>query len=250
MDRAPERQEGLRRGLAVILAFDAAHRAMTLADLARRLGQPRATVRRALLTLMELGFVEAEGRLFRLTPGVLRLAGSYLGASGAATLLQPACDRLSAELGVACSAAVLDGAEAVMVAYATPRFQHGGGAGLRLPAFCSAVGRVLLAGLSPEAEAAFLEALEPVPVTPRTVLDKGELRARLARVRAEGHALADGEAELGFRSIAVPLRRLDGRVVAALNCGCAAAQASPEAMRAHFLPRLRAEAESLSGLLL
>lgn len=252
MERAPERQEGLRRGLAVILAFDAAHRAMTLADLARRVDQPRATVRRALLTLMEFGFVEAEGRLFRLTPGVLRLAGSYLGASAATTLLQPACDRLCAETGETCSAAVLDGTEAVMVAYASPRRWHGAGAGpgLRLPAFCSAVGRVLLAHL-PEAEReAFLGQLRPAPVTPFTVTARPALRRILDGVREAGFCLADQEAELGFRSIAVPLRRADGRVVAALNTGCAAAQATPETMRERFLPRLLAEAEALQGQLL
>jgi IclR family pca regulon transcriptional regulator len=183
---------------------------------------------------------------------VLLLAGSYLGASAASTVLQPACDRLCAELGETCSVAILDGAEAVMVAYASPRRLHaaGAGPGLRLPAYCSAVGRVLLAGLpEPETEA-FLARLKPQPITPFTVTARPALRRILAEVRAAGFALADQEAELGFRSIAVPLRRPDGRAVAALNAGCATAQASLEAMHQHFLPRLLAEAASLRGQLL
>ncbi|MBL6457074.1 helix-turn-helix domain-containing protein [Belnapia sp. T6] len=244
--------EALARGLSVMLAFDAEHPAMTLADLARQTGLPRATARRALLTLTHLGFAEAEGRLFRLTPRVLRLAGSYLGASAASTVLQPACDRLCAELGETCSAAVLDGTEAVMVAYASPRrpYTAGAGPGLRLPAFCSAVGRVLLAHL-PEAEReAFLTRLRPEPVTPFTVTAKPALRRILGEVGMAGFCLADQEAELGFRSIAVPLRRPDGRVVAALNTGCAAAQASLETMNQRFLPRLLAEAAALHGQVL
>ncbi|MDO9711614.1 IclR family transcriptional regulator domain-containing protein [Paracraurococcus lichenis] len=244
--------EALARGLSVLLAFDAGHAAMTLADVARRTGLPRATARRALLTLVHLGFAEAEGRLFRLTPQVLRLAGAYLGASAASTVLQPACDRLCAELGETCSVAILDGEDAVMIAYASPRRLHaaGAGPGLRLPAFCSAVGRVLLAHLPEAEQEAVLARLRPEPVTPFTVTAKPALRRILAEVRAAGFCLADQEAELGFRSIAVPLRRPDGRVVAALNTGCAAAQASLEAMHRHFLPRLLAEAAALRGQLL
>ncbi|WP_187830225.1 IclR family transcriptional regulator domain-containing protein [Siccirubricoccus phaeus] len=247
-----ELSEALSRGLAVMLAFQPGQPAMTLADIARRTGLARATARRALLTLTHLGFAAQEGRLFRLTPKVLLLAGAYLGASAAATVLQPECDRLCAELGVTCSVAVADGAEAVMVAYASPRRLDvaGAGPGLRLPAFCSAVGRVLLAHLPAAEQAAFLARLKPEPITPRTVTAKPALRRILDQVAAEGFCLADQEAELGFRSIAVPLRRADGKVVAALNAGCAAAQVSLEVMRQHFLPRLQAAAAGLQGQLL
>lgn len=249
-----ELSEALMRGLDVLVAMGAAPAmpgeaawGTTLADLARRVDLPRATARRALHTLVHLGYVETEGRNFRLTSRVLRLAGAYLGASAAATVLQPACERLCAELGETCSVAVLDGEDAVMVAYAAPRRLHLGamGAGLRLPAFCSAVGRVLLAGLPAAARAEFLRDLRPVAATPRTLTDKAALRVLIDAVARDGHALADGEAEVGFRSLAVPLRRLDGRVVGALNTGCAAERATPEEMRARFLPRLVAEAAAL-----
>jgi len=110
---------------------------------------PRATVRRSLLTLAHLGYVKEEGRLFSLAPRVLQLAAAYLGASHAAAILQPGCERLAAEYGETFSVAALDGDSAVMIAYATPRrmYMDAPGIGLRLPAYCSAVGRVLLAAL-------------------------------------------------------------------------------------------------------
>ncbi|MCK8783150.1 helix-turn-helix domain-containing protein [Roseomonas sp. NAR14] len=225
---------------------------MTLAELARRIDLPRATARRALLTLRHLGFVAAEGRQFRLTPRVLRLAAAYLDSSAATALLQPACESLSAELGETCSVAVLEGEEAVMIAYASPRrlYVEGAGPGLRLPAHCSAVGRVLLAALPDAERDACLRRLRPRPATPHTLTDKAALRRLLDTVRAEGHALVDQEAEMGFRSLAVPLARRDGRVVAALNTGLRVERASAEALRERCLPPLRDAAARLREHLL
>lgn len=225
---------------------------MTLADIARRVDLPRATARRALLTLQHLGYVASEGRQYRLMPRVLRLASAYLGSSAIAAILQPLCERLCAEFGETCSVAVLDGEEAVMVAYTMPRRPPLGeaGVGLRLPAFCTAIGRVLLASLPAEERRTFLRRLKPQAFTDFTVTDKRHLAALLEEVRAEGYALADQEVQLGFRSLAVPLRRHDGTVVAALNVGLHQEQASPELLRIHFLHRLRAEAEALRDLLL
>jgi IclR family pca regulon transcriptional regulator len=145
----PDFLEALARGLSVLQAFGPDRRQMTLAEVAREVDLPRATVRRALITLVELGHVETDGRLFRLTPGVLRLAAAYLGSNGASTILQPRCERLSLALGGPCSAAVLDGEEIVFVAYGQPTRMVSVTTmvGWRLPAFCTALGRVLLAGL-------------------------------------------------------------------------------------------------------
>lgn len=237
--------EALARGLAVLQAFGPERRQMTLAEAARAVDLPRATVRRALHTLVVLGHVESDGRLFRLTPQVLRLAAGYLGASGVSTVLQPLCERLAAEAGGPCSAAVLDGAEIVFVAYGRPRLMLNVSTmvGSRLPAFCTALGRVLLAH-QPETE------LHPFAVTPRTETDPARLRDLVAAARAEGHALVEQEAELGFRSLAVPLPRQDGRVVAALNIGMPMEGETGEAFRARWLPVLRREAEAAAALLL
>jgi IclR family pca regulon transcriptional regulator len=244
--------EALFRGLQIITAFGPSTQSMTLSDVARQVDLPRATVRRSLLTLAYLGYVKEEGRLFSLTPQVLQLAGAYLGASHASTILQPCCERLAAEYGDTFSVAVLDGESAVMIAYATPRrmYMDAPGIGLRLPAYCSAVGRVLLAALPDLQRESFLEQLQPQAITPRTVTDKADLRAILARVATEGFSIAEEEAEIGFRSLAVPVRRVGGAVGFALNTGMHVERRSAAAMQETYLPRLRAEAELLSKQLL
>jgi IclR family transcriptional regulator, pca regulon regulatory protein len=244
--------EALYRGLQVLKAFGPSSQAMTLSDVARHVSQPRATVRRALLTLVQLGYLKEEGRLFSLTPRVLQLAAAYLGASYASTLLQPCCERLAAEYGETFSVAALEDDSAVMIAYATPRrmYMDAAGIGLRLPAFCSAVGRILLAGLPNPRIDSFLEQLQPQAFTPRTVIDKNELRRLLAQVATEGFAIAEEEAELGFRSLAVPVRRAGGTVAFALNTGMRVERSSAAQMQATYLPRLLAEAQLLEKELL
>jgi IclR family pca regulon transcriptional regulator len=248
---SPDFLEALARGLAVLQAFGPERRQMTLAEVAREVDLPRATVRRALITLTELGHVATDGRLFRLTPGVLRLAAAYLGSNGASTILQPRCERLSLALGGPCSAAVLDGEEIVFVAYGQPTRMVSVTTmvGWRLPAFCTALGRVLLAGSADAELDAFLATLRPQALTPQTEIDITTLRTRILAARAEGFALVDQEAEIGFRSLAVPLRRYDGRVIAALNLGMQTERGSPEALLDKALPVLSAEAEEIGTLL-
>ena len=180
--------EALFRGLQIITAFGPSTQSMTLSDVARQVDLPRATVRRSLLTLAHLGYVKEEGRLFSLTPQVLQLAAAYLGASHASTILQPCCERLAAEYGDTFSVAVLDGESAVMIAYATPRrmYMDAPGIGLRLPAYCSAVGRVLLAALPDLQRESFLEQI----ATPGGHAPHGHGQSGVARdsaqVAAEG----------------------------------------------------------------
>ncbi|MBP0445761.1 helix-turn-helix domain-containing protein [Roseomonas sp. SSH11] len=245
----PDHSEALARGIAILSAFGPDRRQMTLAEAARAVDLPRATARRALLTLTHLGFLEVDGRLFRLTPKVLQLASGYLGANGVSALLQPRCERIAATTGAACSVAMLDGAEIVFVAYgqASRLMPVNTMIGARLPAHCTALGRVLLAAL-PDAELEdILRALRPEAVTPRTETDPGRIRKAILAARQAGHALVEEEMEPGFRSLALPLRRYDGRVVAALNIGAPIAQHPPEAMRDYFLPLLRMEAEALAA---
>ena len=247
-DLGPDFLEALARGLKVLSAFSAERRQVTLSDMAKAVDLPRATVRRALYTLTRLGYVESDGRLFKLTPRVLRLATVYLSSNAASTVLQPCCERISAAAQEACSAAVLDGEEVVMIAHASPpRFiDIGPGVGFRLPAFCTSLGRVLLAALPDASLDQSLERLDPNQVTPCTLTDKDRLRQAILAVRRQGFAFADQEAELGFRSIAVPVKRYDGVIVAALNLGARIERASPALMRDIFLPRLLKEASELA----
>ena len=244
--------EALARGLQVITAFGAAHRSRSLSEVAEAVGLPRATARRALLTLVALGYVAVDGRQFRLTPRVLQLASAYLTSNGVSTLLQPACDRIARAAGVSCTAAVLEGGEAVMIARALPQqlVPVGAGIGYRLPAYCSALGRVLLAHLPGDRLSAYLNATPLLAVTTRTLTERSALEAEIACVRREGFAYVDQEAEQGFRSVAMPVFRFDGTIVAALNVGARVEIADRHAMLEAFLPILRGEASELSSQLI
>lgn len=246
-DFGPDFSEALARGLSVITAFDADRRQMTLSDVAKVIDLPRATTRRALFTLTRLGYVETDGKLFRLSPRILRLAAAYLTSNAVSTILQPACERLCKQFAEACSAAVLDGPDVVMVAHASPpRFiAVGPGVGFRLPAFCTSLGRVLLGAQGPEAVDRFLAGLNPSAPTPRSLTSTADLRAAILATRQTGYSLVDQEAELGFRSISVPVQRFDGTVVCAINVGVRAEQVSVDRMQTEFLPVLQRVAGEL-----
>lgn len=246
-DFGPDFSEALARGLTVITAFDAERRQMTLSDVAKAIDLPRATTRRALFTLTRLGYVETDGKLFRLTPRILRLAAAYLTSNAVSTILQPACERLCKQFAEACSAAVLDGADVVMIAHASPpRFiAVGPGVGFRLPASHTSLGRVLLGAQGDEAIDRFLDGLKPEAPTPRSLTARADLRAAIIATRATRYSLVDQEAELGFRSISVPVQRFDGTVVCAINIGVRAEQVSVARMEEEFLPVLRREAAEL-----
>lgn len=244
---AADFSEALARGLGIINAFDDRRRQMTLSDVARAVDLPRATARRSLATLVELGYLETEGRMFRLTPRILRLAISYLSADPVPGILQPVCERICRQVGASCSVAVRDGDEAVMIARAQPvrPASVGLGVGYRLPIFCSALGRVLAAALSDSELDAFLAQAKLTRFTRLTVVSRPEIRRLILEARKKGYSLADQEAEVGIRSIAVPLIRFDGRVVAAINIGVHPEQKSAKAMIAEYLPLLQNEATAL-----
>ncbi|MCP9319563.1 helix-turn-helix domain-containing protein [Acetobacter persici] len=246
--------EALARGLAVIQVFNLSQPALSLSDIARAVDLPRATVRRTLLTLVDLGFMAENGRLYSLQPSILKLAAAYLGANPITAILQPLCEKLAQELQATFSVAILDGKEAVMVAYASPRnAQVYGvieGIGLRLPAFCSAVGRVLLAGLEQSVVMNFLNSCIFEKITIHTITEKKKIQNILEKTKKDGYALVDQEAEIGYRSLAVPLYRKDGCHIAALNVGLRVEQANTETMKNIFLPRLISEAENIRNQLL
>jgi IclR family pca regulon transcriptional regulator len=117
--------------------------------------------------------------------------------------------------------------------------------GFRLPMFCSALGRVLASAMPDPELDGFLTQLKPVRLTRQTVVSKPEIRRLILDVRKKGYALADQEAEIGIRSIAVPLVRFDGKMVAAMNIGVQPEQMSAKAMIAEYVPLLIAEAAAL-----
>ena len=248
----PDFLEALARGLRVLEAFNHQHKQLTLSDLAKLVDLPRASVRRILHTLVQLGYAEMHDRLFRLTPRVLTLARAYLLSNAVSDILQPALDRLSEEVNESFSAAVLDGEDIMMIAHASPRrvIPVSAQVGFRLPAAATALGRVLLAELSDHELDRFLAEMSLKRLTKFTILDKRELRKAILKAREDGYALVDQEAEIGFRSIAIPLKKLDGRTIASLNVGVHTERMPNNAMRLHFWPKLRALAGELQQQLI
>jgi IclR family pca regulon transcriptional regulator len=243
--------ESLDRGLRVLELFGGGQQPMTLSDLAKAADLPRATARRILFTLERAGFVASDGKLFRLTPRVLVLASAYLASNHVVSVLQPALDKLSADAQEISSMAILDGHDVVFIARASPTrvFSSGIDIGYRLPAFCTSVGRVLLSRLSDDELAAALQAMDLAPLTPFTVTDKKRLLQAIKSDRAQDYSLVDREAEPGFRSISVPVRRYDGTIVAAINMGAHVDRVSASEMIERFLPPLREAAASVKSLL-
>lgn len=239
-DRDPDFMQSLARGLKVLEAFAERGPEQTITSLAIHAGLPRGVVGRCLHTLTVLGYVERRDRVFSVTPGVLRLADSYLSDRSLPALAQPLLEKLRDEVDESCSLAVLDGRDVVYVARASRRriMSIGLHVGSRLPAWCTSMGRVLLASLPPgERDAVFPPG--PLPaLTSHTVRDRAALDALLDDVSRNGYAMVDQELEIGLRSIAVPVLDGKGRVVAALNVGATALERSVDDLRTRIRPRL------------
>lgn len=242
-EEAPDRDHmaALEKGLAVIECFDAAHDKLTIADVARATGLSRAAARRCLLTLAKIGYAEFDGKFFRLTPRVLRLGHAWLASAALPQLVQPFLERLSEETHESSSASLLDGHEIVYIARSAQRriMSVGLSVGTRLPAFCTSMGRVLLAARDPADARARILAGRPRALTPHTVTDPDRLAAILAEVRAQGYCIVDQELELGLISIAMPLINTRGEVVAAFNLSGQVQRSSAEEMAERFLPGMR-----------
>ena len=232
--------QSLARGLSVIRAFDAEHPELTLSEVARRAGLTRAAARRFLMTLETLGYVRSDARAFTLTPRILELGFSYLSASTLPEIAQPHLERLSRDVDESVSAGVLDEADIVYVARVPTRriMSVRITIGTRFPAYATSIGRALLAGLPDAAAEAVLDASDLRPLTDRTIADRAELLAELARVREQGWAVVDGELEPGLRSIAVPLHGRDGTVIAAINVSSSSTRESTEHQIERYVPAL------------
>ncbi|MBB2749940.1 UNVERIFIED_ORG: IclR family pca regulon transcriptional regulator [Rhizobium aethiopicum] len=242
---------GFARGLKVIEAFGETRQRLSIAEASKLTELDRATVRRSLLTLAELGYADYDGKFFTLTPKILRLGHAYLSATPLPALLQPHLDHLSEKAGQSASASVLDGTDIVYIARASQRrvMSINLTPGSRLPAYCASMGRVLLAAL-PESEArAILARSELKQNTPSTKTDPEALIAEFRRVRVEGYAIIDQELEIGLCSIAVPVENDRGETVAAINIGAPAALVPAAEMKARYLPLLKETQAALRPLL-
>lgn len=242
---------GLAKGLKVIEAFSAAQPRLSIAEAAEITGLDRATTRRCLLTLSELGYAAYDGKFFTVTPRVLRLGTGCLATMPLPRIVQPTLDRLSQDIGQSTSVSILDEGEIVYVARAAQSrvMSIALMPGSRLPAYCTSMGRVLLAALASEEARRILEATPLVARTERTVTETDALMAELEAVRLNGYAVIDQEVEIGLRSIAVPLTTIRGKTVAALNVGLAANPEPLDTLISRYLPALKAVQGELATMI-
>nr|WP_295077754.1 IclR family transcriptional regulator C-terminal domain-containing protein [uncultured Roseateles sp.] len=246
--------QSFARGLSVIRAFNAEAPRQTLSEVAKRCELTRAGARRILLTLETLGYVSCDGRLFALTPKILDLGFAYLSTQPLWHFAEPVMQSLASELGESVSAAVLEGNDIVYVLRVPARkiMSINLGLGSRLPAWCTSMGRVLLAGLEPAALEHYLERLRQQPLarhTVRTVTNEADLRLRIQQVREQGWCLLNQELEEGLVSLAAPIVDRNGQVLAALNIGAQVNRRPPEALLDTCLPKLLEAARQISRLL-
>lgn len=248
----PNFMTSLARGLAVIHAFQERKRHLTIAQISHRTEIPRAAVRRCLHTLMSLGYVTTDGRTYSLLPKVLTLGHAYLSSTPLAVTAQPILDRLSEQLHEACSMATLEGDEILYIARsATPQrlISVDLSVGSRLPAYCTSMGRILLAALDDTALEEYIEHADLQIKTSRTVHTPEGLRASVAEIRTQGWVIIDQELEVGLRSVAVPLKDSAGQVLAALNVGTHAGRVTRQELETRFLPVLLEASKELSARL-
>ena len=241
----------LEKGLMVIEAFDSGRQRLTLSDVAKLTGITRAAARRYLLTLTKLNYADFDGRYFTLSPRILRLGYAYLSSASLPARVQPFLERISEETGESSSAAILDGDDIVYIARSATRriMSIGLGVGSRLPAYCTSLGRAILAYQPEVMIDAYVQRVRLESRTPKTVTDKAAFRGILDATRRQGYALVNEELEFGLRSIAVPVVEKNGRVTIALNLSAQAGRVSAEEMKERFLPALKTAGESLGYLI-
>lgn len=241
----------LARGLLVLQAFVGSGPRLTVSEAARATGLARATARRCLYTLEKVGYVRMDGSAYVLESRFLPLARAYLRSLGPEGSVQVVLDRLRDQLDETCAIGKLEGAHVVYASLSRKSRARtlGGNVGMRVPAFCTSMGRVLLAAL-PEAEVdQVLTGFPPVKFTPFTQTDRREIRERVREAAQNGFSINDQELDLGLRAMAVPIRDHRGRVIAALNAGGERDRLSNTLLVGNFLPAMQEAAEEIGQLI-
>lgn len=231
----------LGRGLAVIRAFGKQREQLTLAEISKLVGLPRATVRRCLITLNTLGYVDTTGKYFRLSSQVLTLSQAYFSSSPLPHIAQPYLEQVSKTLGESCSVSVLCGDEVIYIARSSRKRSASihRDVGMNLPAYCTSMGRVLLGSLPKADLDAYFRRAVFTKYNHRTVVDKAVLRELIDEARNNGYCIVDGEFDVNLRAIAVPLHNMSGAVVAAVHVSTEPQRTTIPKMEAEFLPALR-----------
>jgi IclR family transcriptional regulator, pca regulon regulatory protein len=213
----------LGHGLAILASFSAERSTLGIADMASVLSMSRSTTHRYAATLAQLGYLEQNSsRRYRLTPRCADVGLAALGSMALHECSRPFLQQLRRETGWTVSLAILDDAEVMLVERlrgwrGLHEIDLRLGSSARLPAHCTAMGKVLLAGLGEAELRDLLIALTLKRHGPNAITGKRALRAHLEEVGEQGFAIDDEELIDGLRSIAVPVPDPQGRVLGALD---------------------------------
>jgi len=251
MDRLPEGMGGLAKGLAIIEAFSAHRARMTVSEAAQSSGTSRASARRCLLTLTELGYLEFDGKFFRPQPRLLALSAAYSCTRSLPQIAQPFLRAARDELHESISFAVLDRDAALFIARAEAErlVTTGISVGTRIDLYYSATGRVLLSGWDDRRLNAYLDRIRIEPRTKHALTRKSALRDAVQKAAAAGYATTDQELEIGLRSVAVPVTDSRGAIIGAMSASASSARISMAQMIRGFVRVLRANADGLGRAL-
>jgi IclR family pca regulon transcriptional regulator len=249
--------QSLERGLAILSAFRPATPELGITELAKTLGLSRSTSHRYVSTLARLGYLDqnAQTRKYRLGPRVLDLGFAAINSMELRQISAPHLQQLADDTGHTVNMAILDGTDIVYIERC--RTSQPGQreidlnlhVGSRLPAYCTSMGKVLLAYLEPERQSEILDTVDFVDRGPNTITTRAALTAELDQVRTVGLAVNNEELAYGLRSIAVPVWGRSGEAVAAINLAVHRSAASIGDLVERLSPRLRRAAAGISALL-
>jgi IclR family transcriptional regulator, pca regulon regulatory protein len=254
--REPRYSQSLERGLAILGCFTPQRPVLGIADIADELGMSRSTTHRYVITLVALGYLEqGASRKYRLGLRVTDLGMSALNATGLREHSHPYLEELRQRTTYTVNLAVLDGTE-ILYVDRVRSFRRGQGMidlglrpGSRLPSYCTAMGKLLLAYL-PEAEQRELIAqMKLTKRGPNTITSKRALREELEEVRESGFAVDDEELAPELLAIAAPVRNEAREVVAAINMSAHSSMISLEEMVDALGPHLISTADRISARL-
>jgi IclR family transcriptional regulator, pca regulon regulatory protein len=256
--RAPAGSTGtsqsLERGLAILSSFNSDRSLIGVSELSRGLDLSRSTVHRYVATLAKLGYLQQDpdSKRYRLGPKVLDLGFSALNSMDLLEISAPHLRQLSDETERTVNLAILDGTDVVYIERcrtARPGQReidldlH---VGARLPAYCTAMGKAILAFVPEPLLEQLIEQIEFVPRGPNTLTDPTAFRAELAKIRVSGISVNDEELAYGLRSIAAPIYSHSGEVLAALNLAVQRTMVSMDELVARFGPAVTRAAHEIS----
>jgi IclR family transcriptional regulator, pca regulon regulatory protein len=253
-ERTTGTSQSLERGLAILSSFNSDRPLIGVSELSRELDLSRSTAHRYIATLAQLGYLhqDPESRRYRLGPKVLDLGFAAINSMDLREISAPHLRALSDETQHTVNLAILDGVDVVYI----ERCRTTGPGqreidlnlhvGSRLPAYCTAMGKAILAFVSDDHLDAVIEKIDFAPRGPNTLTSPEAFREELGRIRESGIAVNNEELAYGLRSIAAPIRASSGDVIAALNLAVHRTMASMDELIANYGPAVSRTAHDIS----